>query len=107
MKSCAVCYYLSELHSTIANLFHFYNFPNLKDYGVRLLFLAEDTQQDYYGPQYGTLTLLHNYCTGTYTKVEVPLLLWSTHAGTPTELLCRYYMAIAEILQRSSAVNSV
>ena len=30
------------------------------------------TQQDYYGGRYGTL--LHSYCTGTYTEVTVLLL---------------------------------
>ena len=33
---------------------------------------AKNTQQDYYGRQGGTL--LHSYCTGTYTKVTVLLL---------------------------------
>ena len=37
------------------------------------------TQQDYYGRRGGTL--LHSYCTGTYTKVTV-LLLWGNSAVT-------------------------
>ena len=37
------------------------------------------TQQDHYDPQYGTL--LHSYCTGTYTGVVV-LLLWSSSTVT-------------------------
>ena len=35
------------------------------------------TQQDYYGRWCGTL--LHSYCTGSYTEVTV-LLLWSNSA---------------------------
>ena len=42
--------------------------PNL----VQLLGKNTDTQQDYYSWQGGTL--LHSYCTGTYTKVTVLLL---------------------------------
>ena len=37
------------------------------------------TQQDYYGRQCGTL--LHSYCTSTYTEVTV-LLLWSSSNAT-------------------------
>ena len=37
------------------------------------------TQQDYYGRQCGTL--LHSYCTGTYTEVTV-VLLWGNSAVT-------------------------
>ena len=37
------------------------------------------TQQDYYGRRCGTL--LHSYCTGTYTDVTV-LLLWSSSNAT-------------------------
>ena len=36
-------------------------------------------QQDHYGRQCGTL--LHSYCTGTYTEVSV-LLLWGNSAVT-------------------------
>ena len=38
-----------------------WSFPVLKTYA----------QEDYYDPQYGTL--LHSYCTGTYTEVVVLL----------------------------------
>ena len=38
-----------------------------------------NTQQDYYGWRCGTL--LHSYCTGTYTEVTV-LLLWGNSAVT-------------------------
>ena len=37
------------------------------------------TQQDYYGRRCGTL--LHSYCTSTYTEVTV-LLLWSSSNAT-------------------------
>ena len=37
------------------------------------------TQQEYYDQKYGTL--LHSYCTCTYTK-ETVLLLWSISAVT-------------------------
>ena len=44
-----------------------------------LTILCVYTQQDYYGRQCGTL--LHSYCTGTYTEVTV-LLLWGNSAVT-------------------------
>ena len=37
------------------------------------------TQEDYYGQRCGTL--LHSYCTGTYTEVTV-LILWGNSAVT-------------------------
>ena len=39
----------------------------------------KSTQQDYYGRQGGTL--LHSYCTGTYSEVTV-LFLWGNSAVT-------------------------
>ena len=52
--------------------------------------IVTGTQQDYYDPQYSTL--LHSYCIGTYTEVEVLLLRSSatvtleySRTGTPTE----------------------
>ena len=41
--------------------------------------IAQNTQQDYYGQRYGTL--LHSYCTGTYTEVTV-LLSWGISTVT-------------------------
>ena len=58
------------------------------------------TQQDYYGQRCGTL--LHSYCTGTYTEVTV-LLLWGNSAVT----LRGYSKGAVELLQRSSTVTSV
>ena len=49
------------------------------------------TQQDYYGRQCGTL--LHSYCTRTYTEVTV-LLLWSSSNGT-LEYPCKYSNKVA------------
>ena len=39
---------------------------------LRIDTYSSHAQQDYYGPQYGTL--LHSYCTCTYTEVTALLL---------------------------------
>ena len=70
------------------------------------------TQQDYYDLQYGTL--LHSYCTLTYTEVTA-LLLWSISAVT-MYYLHSYSVRVptwvlqdnsGAILQRSSTTTSV
>ena len=58
--------------------FSFFFFSE-KYYGFGLILWSFTSQQDYYGRQRGTL--LHSYCTGTYTEVIV-LLLWGNSAVT-------------------------
>ena len=60
--------------------------------------MSVHTQQDYYGPQYGTL--LHSYCTCTYTEVTA-LLLWSISAVT-----MYYISATLKVLQGNSGATS-
>ena len=66
------------------------------------------SQQDYCDPQFGIL--LQSY--SAYTEAAVlllrssSLLPSSTHPGTPTEELRRYYMVTAEILQRSNTIET-
>ena len=50
-------------------------------YGIDMV-----TQHNYYDLQ--NSTLLHSYCTGTYTELVV-LLLWSSYTAT-LEYPCRY-----------------
>ena len=61
------------------------------------------TQQDYYGRRCGTL--LHSYCTSTYTEVTV-LLLWSSSNAT-LEYVHRYSNRVAVlVLHGHSRVTS-
>ena len=61
------------------------------------------TQQDYYGRRCGTL--LHSYCTGTYTEVTV-LLLWGSSNAT-LEYPRRYSNRVAVwVLHGNSRVTS-
>ena len=60
------------------------------------------TQQDYYSRRCGTL--LHSYCTGTYTEVAV-LLLWGN--SVTMEYLHSYSVGVpAWILQGSTGATS-
>ena len=64
---------------------------------------ATSTQQDYYGRQCGTL--LHSYCTGTYTEVTV-LLLWGSSNAT-LEYPHRYFNRVAVwVLHGNNRVTS-
>ena len=61
------------------------------------------TQQDYYGWQCSAL--LHSYCTGTYTKVTVPLF-WGSSAAT-MEYLHSYSVEVpAWVLDSNSGATS-
>ena len=61
------------------------------------------TQQAYYGRRCGTL--LHSYCTGTYTEVIV-LLLWGNSAVT-LEYPHSYSVGVpAWVLQGSTGATS-
>ena len=65
--------------------------------------LGTFTQQNYYGWRCGTL--LHSYCTSTYTEVTV-LLLWSSSNAT-LEYPHRYSNRVAVwVLQGNSRVSS-
>ena len=55
------------------------NFKMLPCLTIHLYFEIVNAQQDYYGRWRGTL--LHSYCTGTYTEVAM-LLLWGNSAVT-------------------------
>ena len=55
---------------------------NIPEEKFEFLWDKQLSQQDYYGPQNGTL--LHSKCTPTYTKVVV-LFLWSSSTVTSTE----------------------
>ena len=64
---------------------------------------SKPTQQDYYGRRGGTL--LHSYCTSTYTEATV-LLLWSSSNAT-LEYPCRYSNRVAVwVLHGNSRVTS-
>ena len=69
----------------------------------KLCLIYTITQQDYYGRWCGTL--LHSYCTSTYTEVTV-LLLWSSSNAT-LEYPCRYSNSVAVwVLHGNSRVTS-
>ena len=67
------------------------------------IYLPLQKQQDYYGRRCGSL--LHSYCTGTYTEVTV-LLLWSSSNAT-FEYPRRYSNRVAVwVLHGNSRVTS-
>ena len=63
----------SNTHALLRNVTHLISFKPWSNKYVVL------TQQDYYGRWCGTL--LHGYCTGTYTEVTM-LFLWGNSAVT-------------------------
>ena len=70
---------------------------------VLYISISWSTQQDYYDGRCGTL--LHSYCTSTYTEVTV-LLLWSSSSAN-LEYPCRYSNKVAVwVLHGNSRVTS-